>query len=703
MVFFCILVLSLDVWAQGENNTWAFGSQTGIDFSTGTAVPIQTSIEQLEGCATVSDESGKLLLYSDGNTIYNSNHVPMPNGVNIAAWNRTVPNLPTTTYSTTQPCVIIPVPGQGNKYYVFSLDAGETYQGRLYYSMVDMNLSGGLGDVIPGKKGIPLDTCLHEKMTAVAGCNNNIWLVVHNELDGPYFRNHYKSYEITTLGLDTVPVISKIPTSYGHRDPNYIDYGGSNHYVYLVGTIKFSHDRTKMAAALFPWLRMEPTVIELYDFDACTGIISNPVAVAVDTFYSDTVGQRYYGVCFSPDDSKLYATCIYSGVYQWDLDQPLPSVGNTKTLVYDRPMTAAHYLGDLRDGPDGQIYIACYNDSFLHVIRNPNNPGAACNFAEHGFPLLPGTRSMYGLPNNTVVPYNRMDTVSFSSMDTIICREVALSGRDSFCRYSWNTGAVTKSMTIDRGGIYWVASQQECSIYIDTFNVTFVKGLNLGSDTTICPGDSIVLKVSGDEFEWQDGSTGDYYKVTRPGLYYVTINDKGCYNSDSISVDLYTAKAEILENDTLICKGQMIFLHGLSEPGGNLRWNTGSEEASLQITESGHYILEATNLCGVFYDSVTVQVQDCDCQPGIPNAFSPNNDGVNDVFKVVLRCNSRSFTLSVYNRFGERIYSGSDQDKGWDGTYQGQYVDIGVYFYDLKYETPNGAVIRKKGDVVLIR
>lgn len=707
LVFFCILGLSLDVWAQGENNIWAFGSQAGINFSPGTAVPIQTSIEQLEGCATVCDAAGKLILYSDGNTVYNSNHVPMSNGIDIAAWNRTVPNLPTTTYSSTQACVIVPAPGKENIYYVFSLDGAENLHGRLYYSMVDMNLAGGLGDVIPGQKGIPLDTNLHEKMTAVAGCNNNIWLIVHNEMEGYYYRNHYKSYEITAEGLDTVPVISKIPTTYGYKDvsnpndPTF--YGVYNHYVYLVGTIKFSHGRTKMAAALYPWGRLEQTVIELYDFDACTGIISNPVPIAIDTFYSDTVGRRYYGVCFSPDDSKLYASCTYSGVYQWDLDQPIASVGNTKTLVYDRPMTASRYLGDLQNGPDGQIYIACYNDSFLHVIRNPNNPGAACNFAERGFSLFPGTRSMYGLPNNTVAPYNRMDTVSFSSIDTIICREVVLSGRDSFCRYTWNTGAVTKSMTIDRGGIYWVASQQECSIYIDTFNVTFVKGLNLGSDTTICPSDSLVLRVSGDSFRWQDGSTDSLYIVHEGGSYSVSISNKGCASADTIDVGIYSALAAILEGDTLICQGIPLMIHGISDPKGMLTWSTGGIGDSTRINAPGLYILQAENICGTFLDSVYVDIQNCDCVPLVPNAFSPNGDGVNDEFKAVLNCYPQQFSLSVYNRYGHRIFNSYDWHRGWDGMYNGTKADVGTYFYQLQYQTPNGAVVTHAGDVVLIR
>src|SRR5690606_26792137 len=133
--------------------------------------------------------------------------------------------------------MILPVIGDTNKYYVFSMQTvpdylygGDVGASRLYYSIVDMTLDGGLGDVVPGKKGILLDSLLtSEKMIAVRGTKCDLWLLVHNVED-----NVFKSYHIGDTGISLNPVIS---TTGNMNTP----------LAYIMGKMKASPDGKRLA------------------------------------------------------------------------------------------------------------------------------------------------------------------------------------------------------------------------------------------------------------------------------------------------------------------------------------------------------------------------------------------------------------------------------------------------------------------------
>src|SRR5207248_1499216 len=108
------------------------------------------------------------------------------------------------------------------------------------------------------------------------------------------------------------------------------------------------------------------------------------------------------------------------------------------------------------------------------------------------------------------------------------------------------------------------------------------------------------------------------------------------------------------------------------------------------IIRSGPNLTDMTN--GLFtvvahdahncLDSATalIQYDDC-CKPFIPDAFTPNGDGKNDLFRLRYKGDISKLEFSVYNRFGERIFVTTNVDDGWDGTYHGVKMDMGTYFY----------------------
>ena len=140
--FFLIISFNITIFcfSQGEVNNWYFGNHAAISFNSGSPVALTNSAMQTnEGCATLSDASGQLLFYTDGSTVYDRNHQVMPNGTGLMGHE-----------STTQSGTIVPLPGSTNLFYVFTLDQMATPNG-YRYSIVDLNLNGGLGAVTSTK------------------------------------------------------------------------------------------------------------------------------------------------------------------------------------------------------------------------------------------------------------------------------------------------------------------------------------------------------------------------------------------------------------------------------------------------------------------------------------------------------------------------------------------------------------------------
>ncbi len=201
------------------NRVWAFGTNAGLDFNSGGPVGIQTQLSNVEGATAVADPvTGRLLFYSDGWKCWDSTHQVMPNGDSLLGNG--------STGSTTQGVCIVPVIDSAGKYYLFSLN----YQGTipaLYYSIVDMSLNSGRGDIVAGRKNIILDNSpLSEGMIAVPGNNCDLWLVVH-ESQNPVFR----AYHITRDGVSDKPVNSNTGKMAGPG-------------AYYVGSLAVSPDRS---------------------------------------------------------------------------------------------------------------------------------------------------------------------------------------------------------------------------------------------------------------------------------------------------------------------------------------------------------------------------------------------------------------------------------------------------------------------------
>lgn len=504
--------------AQKEATKWYFGNNAGLDFISGVPVPFSGSaMTMLEGVASIADTAGNTLFYTNGFQVWNKNNVVMPNGNGLSGNNNSA-----------QAAIIIPVPNSASQYYIVTTPSNGN--GTMDYSLVDMNLQGGLGDVTT--KNVPLFNNSTEKVTAVQHANGiDIWLIGHE-----WNTNNFYSFQVTPAGINSVPIVTSIGSVH-------------NGVLGFAGYMKASHNGTKIAYAI----TISLNIVELLDFDNATGIPFNPI-----TF---TNIQEAYGLEFSPDDSKLYATSENPQIlYQWDVNAGSPAAIIASQLAINASQGNEAFAA-LQLAPDGKIYLANRFSTMMGVINNPNDAGLACNFVDDVFSLPFGT-NQYGLPNffqsyfDTIPASGTAPLVAFQSSDTVLCEKSAIDFFDlsSGSPTNWNwyfPGAVPDTSTLQNpAGIYYAS--------YGTFPVTLTVSNSFGQDSltilsfiTVVPNPTQpVITQTGNDlcappfiyYQWfYNGTTipqatNQCYTPTQPGSYYVLVTDTNGCQGASLSV-----------------------------------------------------------------------------------------------------------------------------------------------------------------------
>ena len=433
LLFLIVCFLSINLFAQSEAANWYFGFGAGIKFNqaNGTVASLNDgSLITYEGCTSISDDTGNLLFYTDGTTIWNKNHGVMAGGLLGDS-------------SSTQSAIIVPKPDDSDIYYVFTVGSQFNNTG-LHYSVVDITLNSGLGAVT--NYNTRLLNVSSEKITAVLkDCiSKSMWVVAFASADGNSENyNTFHAFEVSVNGVNANSVKSTFPINI--TDPR--------------GYLKLSPDGTRMACANFTSNIENNSTADrlfLYDFDAATGIVSNANRLTIN-------GQNNnpYGIEFSPNSQLLYVhssnafqsnsfdldddpTNHRSSLIQFDLSQA--NIQTSQVIIDDRQL----YRGGLQLGPDGRIYralTATYQVGlpYLGVIRNPNEVGTACNYQHNAINLSPN-QSSQGLPPFIQSLFNtQIDIIKNGKSDI----SLALCDGDSYLLTSENISGATYTWTKD--------------------------------------------------------------------------------------------------------------------------------------------------------------------------------------------------------------------------------------------------------------
>jgi hypothetical protein len=328
--------------------------------------------------------------------------------------------------------IIIPKPSERNLYYLFSLgEIGGSIPAGIFLSVIDISHNAGLGEVI--QKNVQLQS--FQSLDAIAairhGNGRDWWLVVKN------YDTQDANFFIYLITPDSVTY-------------NIQSIGDTN--IAGFGNFSFSKDGSRFLFTNYAGM------IEVFDFNRCTGTLSNPQIIERNQL--DSI-PRYWGSAFSPDGRFMYVSTsdILSRLYQFDLSAT--DIPASKTLIdtFPNPPYPPVCGGALRLAPDDKIYMSnayvdsvygnypyqdfmrnLYNEN-LSVINSPDSPGLACNFTKYSF-YLGGRRSYWGLPNN---PDYDMGAWVGSACDTIDgIKEIATSNPELFIFYhhDWQTAFI---------------------------------------------------------------------------------------------------------------------------------------------------------------------------------------------------------------------------------------------------------------------
>ncbi len=214
------------------------------------------------------------------------------------------------------------------------------------------------------------------------------------------------------------------------------------------------------------------------------------------------------------------------------------------------------------------------------------------------------------------------------------------------------------------------------------------------NDTLISSGGTSTLNVNS--------GPGGYGS----GWYFCKVqNDSVCLNTDSIYLHWTPDPASSLlgEADTTVCNDGNIVLKPEADSSFQFLWQDGSTQPFYVVTHSGNYYVKVSNACGSVQVKKTVNYAKCNFNLSVPNAFTPNGDGNNDIFRVLYDYPPVQFSLSIYDRHGMKIFASSDPSQGWDGTFRGLAQPIDAYVWTIHYSDQRGVSHSLKGTVMLIR
>lgn len=692
-----------------------------------------------EAIAHTEDNTGNTLFFINANGVYNSKGELMPGSRDIYA------------NPSTAEINICPFPGNSKKYYIIY---NAELCSELYYSIVDLNLNKGSGDVTH------VNTVLDTAKTAEGielikrPCRNSYWLIAYACETG------FKKYLITETGISAGTLIEP--------------YVGPPIFLGR-GELDYHNGKMGLSFANSP----EPVTF-LCNFDADSGKITN-----LKTVHLPDGGNGVYGLEFSPDATKAYMTEWYENkkdnLFQYNFETD----SLTSFYITSTPAKAAPAItgpGQIELGANEKLYIPFDGGNQITVINNPNSEKPTFSKITTTSVLALGISDH--IQSDLLKPAN-----NFTFEHVCIGETTEFYFQPSVCTDSktellWDFGDpeskkkntsvdFSPSHTFKKAGAYKVTLYIIDSKGRDTVShrvtISTPPKVNLGKDTAICPGDSLILRAGNNnmDYKWSNGDFKEWTKVAKPGKYTVTVSHIGCSASDAISikfnpkpiVDLgddmwlcdetekildggtksnsyiwstgeqtpkikvkttgsYTVKASNgfctsydtvdlvfqkspvvkLGNDTILCSKRNIELNAGTD-GDSYFWSTGTTNQAIKVTSTGTYYVTVGKGTCLTKDTIQIIIKEEIPVITVPQKFILNPK---EPFFKIYTANIKDFHIQIYSDNNTLIYESTDPSKSWRVRSETKQAEPGAYTYIIEYTTRCNKIIQKKqGSFVL--
>lgn len=295
--------------------------------------------------------------------------------------------------------------------------------------------------------------------------------------------------------------------------------------------------------------------------------------------------------------------------------------------------------------------------------------------------------------------------------DTSVCNDFQLDAGAGFSSYAWNDGSAGEFITVTSAGSYFVTVTDTAgctaSDTIQILNIFAPPPLNFPDSVFFCAGNVVTLDAGSGyaSYLWFDGSTGQTNVISAPGAYWITVaNAQGCETTDTVLVpELWPKPAVDFGPDTSICIGDILVLDADNGADATYLWQDGSAGTTYLVEEAGTYSVDVTNTYGCHGQDEINVTENCGYVLYMPNAFSPNGDGLNDVFRPTVLGQISNYDIRIFDRWGEMVFESQDYAQGWDGSFKNVPVEVGQYIYTATFTDAKQQVQQIGGTLILLR
>ncbi len=572
-IVFLLFLYSDLAFGQKEDLVWVFGNNCLMDFnySPVKAESTQKPFVGFEGSASVSDKNGKLLLYTNGQTVYDYRGLPLPNGSGLAG-----------AYSAAT-TLMAKAPGCNTLYYIFTTGSHEE-NNVLSYTLIDLSLNSGFGDVVANKKNVPLTNEYTSEKLDLTFHNNgtDYWLLAHSAVG-----NSFYSFQISTAGI-LPPVISNI----GFNFPTPFQAAGG---MKISGNGKYIGITYHEYAPMF-----SGNNVQILNYNTATGQVGS---IKFETRLPEF--SVAFDIAFSPNERFVYVTTFHAylaghaSCYQYDLNEINPNLS-----VYRMNHTQDISTG-IELGPDGRIYIAHVDKNYnainaLSIIANPNEKGILCNFLPDGISLPIGTGSLTNLsfsikaracPANTCDIILKQTCLSNGSVELLILDANGDKVNPLIRKHElfWSLNELSAQ------GNYSITQRNPVIVPGGTvFSVTskiysWVKGVPKTIEfADICQRrimDTAQIPCSGicNDFDFILSSCGDQYSVNSNLKFPPNLCHSICRNDCKFIIALFEKDGSIVDPNKYV-----------------INWSTGGKNSYVELMQP-------------YYNNLSVQVTNGDC------------------------------------------------------------------------------------------
>jgi len=689
-------------------------------------------MDAFEGIVSMSDTLGNLLFYTNGGGRPAGNGGPdNPDQSPGIIWNRNHEVMYDMRgeegggFSARQSCIAMPDPGgQAGIYYLFTMeeaefDAGGSVvgqpQGRgLSYFVIDMNLNGGLGGVSRADQRV-LEGVYEALDATPMADGTGYWIICHNNDPGGTMPQIFVT-PLTAAGVGA-PVTSEVPFATNGR----LEFSPDGNFLYHNGRV--------------------------LAFDNASGQIGTTL---------NTFDNASSSACFTPDSRFLYYTegrlALGTIISRYNLtDFSREDIARLTVNPGDVLLQTAGF----QIGPNGNIYFVeelinglnrRYGLSEIICVSSPNP--TVNRFILDLAPFGQGDFRPQALPQYVDAIFAEPvveDTLLLDTLALTRCTgdPVILRPRELGMDYLWSTGATSDTLVVSEGGTYCVTVTGGCQPTVDCQQLDFVSpgatAVLVRTEDRGCDGlfcvialtdppldiDSTFVQIripliNGIQIryaEWFSADTLSFPKPREGELLNVSI--RTACGTANVPIGVLPEGVSVFDpmirriSEEAPCDGGPLSLEVfLSEdstrPLERVRWSNGDTTSisSFAADADEQYFATAFTTCE---DSVVVDYTEfiepiCDCQAEIPELITPNGDGTNDVFRVFSNCVPEEYTMMVFNRWGQKIFSSTNPTEVWDGAINGTPQNQDVYLYRTVFRLPGVAEpVVREGQVSLVR